>query len=778
MEQHAAPPGFYPFWFWNDELDAAEIRAQIAEMAAQGIRGFYIHPRQGLRVPYLSEAYFSRIAVALEAAREYGLVANLYDEYPYPSGVAGGQVVLGNPHFHATRLVQRSYDLNGGAIELPLPRGKVLCCLAYPIEGGEVMWERGCDLLTHVGTVLTDESYVETGLTQYNRKRYFASRPTPVLHVRLPEGPHRLYVAVQALVEQHKYWGHFTDVLNPDAVREFLSLTHERYRARFGHLFGTLIDAIFVDETAPGWSARLPEAFRAEYGYDLLPLLPALQERTHPEHRRVAADFHRLRYKLFCESFEKPIAAWCRAHGLKYASEKPVLRYAQLRYTDIPGCDPGHTKAGAAPDILSHALRANARAIASAAYFYDKPGSLCECYHSLGWSGTLQDAKWIAECLKLMGIDYLVPHAFFYSTHALRKHDAPPSFFFQMPYWPLFQHLTRRIDRIAQAFRGTHIDAEILVVEPESGLPSRDDRAAYGRLLQALMAAHLDFYVVDTDVLEAGSLIPGADGPRWRLKEVAARAILVPPMTVLEPALEARLAACADAGISVIRLERDADPAPIVERLTTLVPPALPLRMPEDASRCLWIVRRRGASSRLWFIVNISDRTVEFCCEDTEPLEEIPLDEQLPPLLARVAGSYRRRIRPFESVLIGHSHASASPARAAPPEIWPIPIGGRLAITPHQRNLLRLASWEMSLGGDAAHPAGPARVNAAPIANQLAESGLPFRPDVRISFGQAPELAWPRLEVRYRTSFTSEYAGPVWLAMEPGSIGGEWEIRL
>src|SRR5688500_5477474 len=97
--------GFYPFWFWNGFLSEDEIRWQIGEMAAKGIRGFFIHPRQGLKQPYLSEEFFRMVEVAVEAAEQHGLRAHLYDEYPYPSGVAGGEVVLGNPQFYATSLV-------------------------------------------------------------------------------------------------------------------------------------------------------------------------------------------------------------------------------------------------------------------------------------------------------------------------------------------------------------------------------------------------------------------------------------------------------------------------------------------------------------------------------------------------------------------------------------------------------------------------------------------------------------------------------------------------
>ena len=150
-------------------------------MAAQGIKGFYIHPRQGLELPYLSEAFMEMVEVALEEAERHGLTVHLYDEYPYPSGVAGGGVILGQPQYLATRLVQRSWDLPPGPVRLTLPPGKILSCVAYPLRDGRVDWERGIDLLDATGLVLTEESYVETGLTAYNRKRYFASEPAPGL---------------------------------------------------------------------------------------------------------------------------------------------------------------------------------------------------------------------------------------------------------------------------------------------------------------------------------------------------------------------------------------------------------------------------------------------------------------------------------------------------------------------------------------------------------------------------------------------------------------------
>ena len=446
----------HPFWFWNGEMDEKEIRRQVREMAAQGVDGFFIHPRQGLSLPYLSETFFDRVAAAMDEARSCGLAVHLYDEYPYPSGIAGGWVTEGTPEHMATSLVQERHEVAGGEVTLELPRGRVLSCTAFAIRGTPD-WSAPRDLMPHVGMTLADDSFYEGGLTSYNQKRYFASRPVPVLRVTLPKGRWLVSVSVQALVTRFKYWGYYVDALNPDAIDDFVSRTHEGYARRFADRFGSSVFSIFTDETDPHWSSRLPAWFRQECGYDLCGALPALALEEHPDHRRVKRDLADARYKLFCRSFEEKIGGWCRDHGILYAGEKPSFTLSQLKHMDIPGCDPGHTKAGAVPDLLLGRIRRNAKAVASAAFFYKKPSSLCECFHSLGWSGTLLDARIISEALLLLGIRMLVPHGFFYTTHGLTKHDAPPTFFFQMPYWFLMHHLTARVAAIQDRLEGTTV---------------------------------------------------------------------------------------------------------------------------------------------------------------------------------------------------------------------------------------------------------------------------------------------------------------------------------
>ncbi len=773
----AIPTGFYPFWFWNDTLAEAEVQWQVEQMAAQGVRGFFIHPRQGLGQPYLSEAFFQMVDIAVEAAEDHDLLVHLYDEYPYPSGIAGGEVTLGNPETYATRLEQRTFDVPGGSVRRSLPRGEVLSCVAYPRGDGAVDWSHGQDLRDAVGPVLIRDSFVEMGLTDYNRKRYFASEPTPILEVTLPEGPHRLFVSVQTVITHHKYWNHTVDVLNPEAIARFIQLTHARYRARYGDRFGDTIVSICVDETQPGWSDRLPDAFEEAYGYALAPKLPALQDAAHPDHDRVTRDLTQLQYRLFCETFEEPIAGWCAAHGLAYSGEKPSMRMAQLRYMDIPGCEPGHTKVGAKPDWLQARLRSNAKATASAAYFYGKAGSLCECYHSTGWSATLQDAKTIADGLLLAGIDFLVPHGFFYSTHGLKKHDAPPTFFFQMPFWPHFGRLSAYVDRIGAQFAGTHIDADLLVVDPASGRPSLPDLGRYEDLLWALMHRHLDVHIVDTDILTEGTITEGS----VRVRDVDAAVVLIPPMREVEPPLQAWLDRFTEAGGIVITWDEMPDVSAMIRRVLEHIAPSLRVQDTSgDEIRDVLVVKRVGPDRTLWFGYHMGGETQAVTFDAGRPLQEIPLDPQRPPRIETTDdGRYRRTLAPFESFLLEATDATdaVSGATESLPRLA-VTIDGPARIEPHASNLMRLGTWRMAIRQPNGTYGPEAEVEALPLANQLARSELPFAPHFRGYFGQEPELTLPAMTVRYRLTFERAYDGRVALVMETGSLVGDWALTL
>jgi len=91
--------GIMPFWFWNGKMDYEEMEYQLKEYYDKGIPGIFIHARFGIKnyIPYLSDDWFDRVKFTIEKAQEIGLQVWIYDEYNWPSGTAGQQVMKRDP---------------------------------------------------------------------------------------------------------------------------------------------------------------------------------------------------------------------------------------------------------------------------------------------------------------------------------------------------------------------------------------------------------------------------------------------------------------------------------------------------------------------------------------------------------------------------------------------------------------------------------------------------------------------------------------------------------
>lgn len=537
--------GIRPFWFWNGDMDDQEIAEQIRKMSKQGIKGFFIHPRQGLKVPYLSNEWFHKVGVAVDSAKKYGLEVWLYDEYPYPSGVSGGEVILGHPEFEAKMLRCNRADVEGPSVfESDLPWGQVVMAKAYPIVNDNVDWDNPVDISEYIGIGYLENIFQMSGLTQYNRKRFFTGVSARKVVWQVPKGKWHVCIILQVTVEHFKYFEKFVDPLNPKAVAYFIQTTHEKYREHFGNEFGKTIKGIFTDEITAfpnslPWSTVLPELFEKRNGYSLIDKLPALFERMGKDTDKTRYDYWNTVTEAFIDSYEVQVRDWCSANNLMYVGEKPIIRTKQLQYFHIPGIDAGHQKVGSKANIVPPEYRANGKMVSSAAHFYNKPAALCECFHSIGWGMTLQDMKWTFDWLMLQGVNYFVPHAFFYTTDALTKHDAPPSSFYQMPYWSSMNLLSEYAGKVADIMANSSRKIDILVLDPVSSQWTamgekhhlrEKIKKDFSQLQRTLLENHFDYYIIDPELLAEADVTGGCikiNGESYEL-------LVLPPLLNIE----------------------------------------------------------------------------------------------------------------------------------------------------------------------------------------------------------------------------------------------------
>ena len=584
------PPASYrikPFWFWNGDITKEEISYQIKEMAEKGLGGIFICARQGMTVPYLSEEWFELVKYACKEAENQGLEAWLYDEYPYPSGMSGGEVLLEHPEAEHMVLHHTRLDVSGGSmVEEDLGWNRILFARAYPVnKKGETCWNKELNLADWVGSLQKEKIYQQTGLTKYNNTRFFTYGPSKVLKGRLPEleeGNWRIEIYSEGKLGDFKYYGGFFDPCNRDAVKTFLKTTHERYKKAVGEQFGITVHGMFSDEVgllSPiPWSRLLPEVFEKRHGYSLLDCLPALHDRTAENALKVRYDLYETAHELFRSSYHKQVSEWCRENNLLYATEVPSMRHSTQRFSDIPGGDTAHEKLGKPLEWIYDEYipnyRSNAKAVSSLARQLGKKYAMIESFHSVGWTMTLQDAKWMIDRLGSSGINLYNFHAFYYTIQDITKHDAPPSQFLQNPYWKHYRKLADYVGRMGVIVTGTEAETEIAVLDPVAalwtslgdpfhGFPYQGESNEEKKLCDRIRNKWVEvcksilFHQMDYDHLD-GELLKDAqirDGKIF-LGKAAYSVVIIPPCPCMEAETRKRLLTFAEQGGCVIGIEQ------------------------------------------------------------------------------------------------------------------------------------------------------------------------------------------------------------------------------
>lgn len=437
-----------PFWAWNGELDTERIRTQIHKMKQMGFGGFFIHSRFGLKTPYLGARWFECVCAAIDEAERQGLQAWLYDEDRWPSGSAAGEVTRRHPEY-----AQQGLDY---AFEnSPVFGG--LAHFALKIQEGVLLdWRRfeECD------TLRKDECFL----------RCFS-------------------VTVPATMICNG--AQYPDVMNPEAVREFLRCTHEVYWKKLGKLLRK-VPGIFTDEpTYNGfvgklpWTLNLPEIFREKYDYELMDQLPELFFEAGGRHTsKVRLDFYNLITELFSTSYSRQIDGWCERRGILFAGH--ILGEDDLfSQTQAVGSAMRHYEHMAIPgiDVLTEhwQLYLAAKQCVSVAHQQDKRVRIAELYGCTGWDFPLEGHVAISDWLNVLGINLMVPHHFFYQIGGESKRDYPASISPHSPWWSIYRVVNDRNNRINQLFAETREIRRILVIHPQESIWFGRPLEAYGR---------------------------------------------------------------------------------------------------------------------------------------------------------------------------------------------------------------------------------------------------------------------------------------------------------
>ncbi|RYX81073.1 hypothetical protein EON83_25645 [bacterium] len=787
LAEFQKPParfGLAPFWFWNGDMNEQSVREQVRAMSAAGVSGFFIHPRQGLTLPYLSNEFFGRVRVAVEEAAAAGMEAWLYDEFPYPSGIAGGMLTANHPEMRARLLEHHSHSASSGeVVRWELPLGRAICALAVPMIDGAPDWANAVDIRDYLGVVLTrDELWIwPMGHIPYNEKRFMSDEGALVLDWTAPSssGEWHLVVGLEREQRGFKYFDVWFDPLHPEAAPRFLELTHERYAHSVGEWFGTTIPGIFTDEIEPPhWSPHLERAI----DFDWSRTLPALWDSSFPDADAIRLRLRETALSLFKQRWEQPIADWCQQHNLVWCAEKPTYRPSQMDLIEQPSTDAGHRRVDLGPEKLPLDLRANGRVAMAVAEQNGGCEVRCECFHSLGWGATLQDQKWSIDWLGATGVNRFTPHAFYFSSSGLRKFDAAPSFFEENPYWQHFHLLADYTARLGLALsRGREV-APVAVLYPTRRLWSRSkpDEERWVELMNALLEAHMGFHVVDAPTITRG--VMQEDG--FAIGRARYETLVVPPFDEGDVEIEAAIEAARRAHMRVIEGES------ITQTIASLKSDKRLYVRDEVGNELtqVWALYRETprteteAAQNIVFLANTSAETVQaqltVICEakhwgiwSLESGASAPCSYFSPNALVN---QFQLELPPFASLLlIGQGAEQGTLPVATPKQTLLLDTSGEWSVTRDEPNALRLNRWKVAAGvADGAAELDDSQwkqIEAMPLFHRDKRVGLDVEP-LPHSIG---ESVW------YRRTIDSEIRpDEIELLIEDGAIGGQWSAYL
>jgi hypothetical protein len=385
FQQFQNPPGEYRGIHWVglnlSRVTETSIRASIQSAATNGAWGsFELGPGGGpttglseayLRgshratnnqgVPYLSEEYFRIYRAAIEEGQKLNFPASMiYDEWNYPSGIAGGLFYSKYPE-----LAEKSIEITETNIIGP---AKAQLKVPPPLYLGAVMMNRD----THARIDVSDRKSAEN-----------------VLECDVPAGNWKIMAFyLNDAFRPASQKGGAVDYLDHDAVAKYIALDFDPYYAHLKEYFGTVIKRTFYDEPSMHlvdgrmWTPNFNREFQKKYGYSPMTNYPALWYDIGPDTAAARNALFGFHAELYASNYIGQVAAWCAQHGIKMGGHQdqeetrnPVAISGDLmkvfEHEQVPTIDdiyyPGRS-------LVSYKI------VTSAAFNYDRPECMAETY--------------------------------------------------------------------------------------------------------------------------------------------------------------------------------------------------------------------------------------------------------------------------------------------------------------------------------------------------------------------------------------------------------------
>ncbi len=486
-------------WLWNSTVTKEGIDERIEEMVRCGIGAFYVigepenwYPERRathLYPPYLSDEYIELLYYAFEKAEEKGIYTWLYNEGAFPSGCACGLVTSRYPEL----------------------KYKTVNASKRVLKAGEVYRAGERSLGAFIGRSRIRDGFAagqDTGICEYS----WVDSVTPRMALRVDNACRR-------------------------GTDEFIRVTHERLKARFGEHMGREIVYMFDDEPDMGrWTENLDRIFYERYGYDLTDYLPVIAPRgetpvTDAEYRALS-DYMMLCGELLTENYFIPMRDWLRDTGMQSVGhlnndDKAIgaylLRYGNIlkmmRAYDVPGVDviweqispPTAEKSG----CCFESMEMFPRLASSAARQIGRNIALSESFAVYGSHVTPEQMRFVVNFQAVRGINLFNFMAMSYDRRTPMRHQFRPNFIGDnvgVDFLGPINDYTARLSHILQESRpvirtALYYPLRTICAGGEKGAAAAARFEELGRMLED---AGVSFDFIDEELVGKGRVENGA----------------------------------------------------------------------------------------------------------------------------------------------------------------------------------------------------------------------------------------------------------------------------
>ena len=523
----ADPPAEYgpiDCWWWEaGVLDKERMSWQLQEMKRMGISGTWYYPRliygEALEPTpaYWTEEWWDFFRFSMQEHERLGLVA-------WTSDWTAAEFIQGllreqrekDPWLWGSRLAIRQTEASG-----PGP-------MSLEIEADErLLWAAAF-------------KKNDSGLEEASR------------HDLEPEGQMVSWKAPEsgwvltAVVSQP----YDLDYLSGKVTERWIELLLGTHEKRLKGFLGTTLRAYGTDELFFLYgnilfSDALLERFRAEKGYDPLPLLAGLFVDLGPRTDQIRCEYYDTMVSMLEENLYEPFPRWLHQRNMLYTEFCPngkwmdVLAqtynygdfFRYMRHYDYPGNE----------ENIDRTRTFQAKMASSISHLYERQRAGLCAYWGSGWGHTLdENLRWTNENYAY-GINLYNRHGVLYSTLGGWYEWVPPAVHFRQPYWQNWRSFTDHIRRLSYLLsQGRHV-ADVAILYPitavhanassggQFGAAADEAADATYSLARTVYDSNLDCDYIDFQSLQRAEV----EGGMLKVSGLEFPVLLLPPMSTI-----------------------------------------------------------------------------------------------------------------------------------------------------------------------------------------------------------------------------------------------------